>query len=289
MARLNQWLIVAGALLACLGPVQAVPLWEIEGTDNRILMLGSVHLLRADDYPLPEVLDQAYRDADIIVLELALDELDPVSMQQTFATYGRDPEGRSLDEWLGSSDWQKAQQLSAELGIDLNLLRDWEPWFVAMQVTQLQLMKLGFDGSLGIERYVMTQAAADGKPIQGLETLQAQLSAFDTLPDDVQRQFLLQSLEEAGSIDSELQSIVSAWRSADLDTLDELLLTGLAEQPELYRYVLVERNRRWARKIAALKNDGRDYLIVFGTLHLIGPDSVPALLEEAGISSRQVR
>ena len=286
MARLSRWLLAWTLLLA--GAAQAVPLWELEGNGNRILLLGSVHFLRADDYPLPDAIDRAYREADVIVLELALDEIDPVRMQQSFTNMAIDPDGRTLADRLGPRDWQSAQALAAELDFDLTLMNEWEPWFAALQVTQLQLLKLGFDGSLGIEQYVMARARTDGKPVRGLETLEQQLRAFDGLPDDVQRQLLLQSLEEAGTLGQELDTIVSAWLAADYAALDELLLADLADQPEVYRYVLVERNRRWARTIADLLNDGRDYLIVFGTLHLIGPDSVPALLEEAGIKSRQI-
>ena len=47
--------LLAGLFVFLLAPVaQSLPLWELEGTRNSIRLLGSVHFLRAEDYPLPD-------------------------------------------------------------------------------------------------------------------------------------------------------------------------------------------------------------------------------------------
>ena len=43
-----------------------VTMWKVSGANNSIYLLGSIHLLRSQDYPLPKVLDQAYREADVV-------------------------------------------------------------------------------------------------------------------------------------------------------------------------------------------------------------------------------
>jgi hypothetical protein len=266
-----------------------VPLWEIEGTNNRIRLLGSVHFLRAEDYPLPPAIADAYREADIIIMELALDKITATDMLRVQQQLAIDPEGRSLSELVSAGTYRKVRSLAADIDIDLNLLQPFEPWFAALQITQLRLLQLGFDGSYGIDAMLTHQASTDGKPLLGLETLDEQLQALDTLPAAAQQKFLLQTLEDAGSISDDLELIMTAWRQGDIATLNKLLLEGLDEQPEVYEQILIQRNRRWTQAIIDMTKDSEDYLIIVGALHLIGEDSVQSMLDDAGIRTRRIK
>jgi uncharacterized protein YbaP (TraB family) len=279
---------LCAALIAC-NVATAVPLWEIEGTDNRIRLLGSVHFLRAEDHPLPRVINDVYRKADVIIMELALDTIGPTELQRIHQELAVDPHGRKLDELIGAGAWRKAQSLATAIDIDLNMLQPFEPWFAALQITQLRLLQLGYDGSFGIETTITRKARVDHKPLLGLETLDEQLRALDTLPAKAQKNFLLQTLEDADSLTDILDTIVAAWKRGDIKTLDNLLLEGMDEQPEVYDQLLVQRNRRWTKAIIELTNDSQDYLIIVGALHLIGEDSVQNMLSEAGIQTRRLR
>jgi len=279
---------LCAALIAC-NVATAVPLWEIEGTNNRIRLLGSVHFLRAEDHPLPRVINDVYQRADVIIMELALDTIGPTELQRVNQELAVDPQGRNLNELIGAGAWREAQSLATSINIDLNMLQPFEPWFAALQITQLRLMQLGYDGSFGIETTITRKARADQKPMRGLETLDEQLRALDTLPAKAQETFLLQTLEEAGSLTDNLETIVTAWKQGDIETLGNLLLEGMDEQPEVYDQLLVRRNRRWTKIIIEMTNDSQDYLIIVGALHLIGEDSIQNMLGEAGIQTRRLR
>lgn len=267
----------------------ALPLWELESTSNRIRLLGSIHFLRAEDYPLPSEIDDTYREADVIVMELVLDQISPTDMQRVQQEIAIDPRGRSLSTLIGTDTFREAQLLAAAIDINMDMLQPFEPWFAALQITQLRLMQLGFDGSYGIDMTMTRNARTDGKSIIGLETLDQQLRTLDTLSAAAQKDFLMQTLEDAGSIDDDLNVIVAAWRQGDTQTLDKLLLDGLGDQQEVYDQVLVQRNQRWTKAIVDMTNDSQDYLVVVGAMHLIGKDSVQNMLGDIGIQTRQIR
>lgn len=289
MSALPRLLLLAATLVAT-GARAALPLWELEGTASRIRLLGSIHFLRADDYPLPAPMDAAYREADVVVMELDLDDLEPAESAAVLQRLSVDPAGRDLEELLGAEVYREAAAKAGSIRIDLADFHRYEPWFVALQVTQLRLAQLGFDPFFGIEARLVARARSDGREIIGLETLEAQLGALDGLSGAEQRQFLMQTLDEAIEIESMLGDVLAAWRRGDTETLERDLLAGLAEQPRLYERILVDRNRAWAERIVALADDaGESYLVVVGALHLIGEDSVLALLEEAGIGHRQLQ
>src|SRR5690606_11746935 len=121
-----------------------------------------------------------------------------------------------------------------EVGIDPSLLNRFQPWFAAMTLVQLQLMKMGLAPTSGIEHRFTTQAVADKKPIHGLETLREQLGMLAGLPDRQQREFLLYSLEDADRISEEIDDLLSAWRRGDSKALADLLAEGFEKYPDLY-------------------------------------------------------
>jgi hypothetical protein len=62
----------------------------------------------------------------------------------------------------------------------------------------------------------------------------------------------------------------------------------MAGSRELYRSIVVDRNKDWVNQISELLDDDDDYLIVVGTMHLIGEDGVPQLLRNRGMQVEQV-
>jgi hypothetical protein len=168
-------------------------------------------------------------------------------------------------------------------------MRQYEPWYAALQITQLRLMQLGFDGSFGVETQILMQAIQHGKELGGLETLEAQLDSMDSLPMDAQREFLMVTLEEAAAAGEMLDEIIDAWKSGDTAELEDNLLRDLSANSQLYDQLIVQRNRNWTKSIVSFTEDSRNYLIVVGALHLVGDDSVLKMLNDAGFSTRQIK
>jgi uncharacterized protein YbaP (TraB family) len=150
-------------------------------------------------------------------------------------------------------------------------------------------MQLGFDGSNGVDAYFTRQAVQDRKKIRGLETLEFQLDSMDSLPPKTQKEFLLQTLEDAANAEEIMDAVVKAWKAGDTVKLETELMVGLDAQPELYERILVQRNKNWASSILALIDDSQDYLIIVGTLHLVGDDSLLRMIEDAGYAMQQVK
>jgi uncharacterized protein YbaP (TraB family) len=283
------------ALLASLFLMGASParsdagsVWEIRGASNRIEIVGSIHFLRTGE-SLPPAVVAAYDKADVVVMEIDLDDLDPVASQAAIQRLAIDEQGRTLDVLLGSRDYQAAVTKADALGLDLSALRPFEPWMAALTIIQLQLVQLGFEADSGVEQQLLTLAARDHKEVRGLETLDEQLSFLDALPAAAQRAFLMETLDEAADMKDEVEDIVRAWRAGDTSSLEKEFLGELRDQPELYRRIVVDRNRNWTGKIGAMTRDRQDYLVVVGTLHLVGPDSIIRMLEQGGHAPRQVR
>jgi uncharacterized protein YbaP (TraB family) len=285
-------LCAAASLLGFAVPADARDrhtLWTVEGEHNTVYLLGSIHVLRAGDEGLPAAAEDAYDDAEQLVMEIDLDDVtagDPVALLGAMQRMALLPEGDSLREVLGA-DYDTINERTRGAGLDLALLDRFAPWFVAVTLLQLELAKRGFSPELGVEQLLATRAVADGKPIQGLETAEQQFAVLAGLPMPMQKRFLVMTLEDAAGLDAEIDELMQAWREGDSDALARLLSEEFDEFPELYKPLTEDRNRAWLGQLVELLDDRDDYLVVVGALHLVGRNSVVDLLRQRGYEVTQ--
>ena len=265
-----------------------VTLWQVDGKKNSVYLLGSIHLLREEDHPLPAVIDRAYEDAEVIVMELDMDDLDAAYTQAAFNRAGVMTDGTTLADLMGKKLYATAEKAAAVIDIPLDMLAQSEPWLAAMTIELMMLYRIGFNPMLGVEMTMVQRATADGKPIEGLETVDEQLAFLDGLPLEAQREMLLQTLDQSASLHESIDDMIDAWHRGDTAALEDELLGSIEAQPELHEALLVRRNSRWVETIQAWLDDDRDYLVVVGALHLVGQDGVPALLADRGIGIQQL-
>jgi hypothetical protein len=279
--------IGSAALAADDTPAGRHMLWSLEGKTNKVYLLGSIHLLKPSE-TLPVAMDAAYAAAEALVMEIDMDDLDPAKMQQDVAELAMQPPGQSLQQQLGPEAYEQFKSKLQPLSIDPALLEPLRPWFAAITLVQVQMMKLGFDPNSGVEMRFVRRAAEDHKPIRGLETMREQLEIMARLPDKLQREFLLYSVDDVERMTTELDAMMRAWRRGEAAALAKLLQESFDEYPDLYRPLTVERNRKWVPQLEQLLDDKEDYLVVVGALHLVGTDSVIDLLERKGYRIEQL-
>jgi len=266
-----------------------ISMWQINGASNQIFLLGSVHVLRAQDHPIPSAIEEAYEDAEILIMEVDMDDLDPIAMAGLVNELGVIKDGGSLQEFMGSQLYDEAADYASQLNIPIAMLTQTEPWLAAVTVEQMVLLRIGFNPQYGIEFHLTAKAGDDNKKILGFETAREQLEFLDRLSLPAQRSLLIQTLRESLNIEEQLNLVIDAWRHGDIGFLEANLLAEMQKYPELYQTLVVDRNEAWVEQIRNLTKEEDDYLIVVGALHLVGEDGVPALLSEIGITADQLQ
>ncbi len=265
-----------------------VTMWEVSGAKNSVYLLGSIHLLRQEDYPLPTALDTAYANADVLIMEIDMDDLDPFATQAAFMTYGVLHDDRTLRDLMGGELYEQALSAAEAIDMPLDMLSKTEPWYAAMTIEIMMLDRIGFNPMLGVEMYMMSKAQADGKRIDGFETVEEQIQFLDGMSIQAQRDMLISTLTEGAKLAEMMDELVDAWRHGDVEHLESSMLDDLRKHEELNTALVTDRNRRWVDRIETLLDDDEDYLIVVGALHLIGPDGVPKQLERYGYHVQQL-
>lgn len=257
-------------------------LWRVSDGAHQMLLLGSIHVLRESDLPLPQPVLDAYANSDTLVMELDLAAAGAGELERKLQEFGAAAPLRTLDVVLGK-DYPQVREQLLEAGINPAAVNGFDPWFLATVLLNMNLQQLGFRGELGVEAQLKAKAERDRRQMSGLESISEQLSAFEGLPAAAQNAMLIEALEEMEQLAEVTERTIGAWRQADTKVLREELLDSLGEQPDLYRALVAERNKRWIAPLLAMLESPPVELVVVGSLHLLGKDSVVQLLAQRGL------
>ena len=281
------WLLALN-LLGSVTAHAASPVWAIHGDHNTVYLAGSVHLLKAGDSHLPPGFDRAYKGSKAIVMELAIDKVDPMTMASWMMENGLLKDGATLRATIGEERYRRVSKEAERLGVPTETIDMMQPWVVGLQLVEMQYMQLGFDPQSGVEQQLEHEAQADGKPISGLETIDEQLGALQGMSNADQARFLDMVVSEMHDVESETQSVVTAWRSGDAPKLAALLSDEYKSFPNLYRVLVSERNKRWVPQIEKLLHGNQDVFVVVGALHLVGEGGLLELVRHDGFKPEQL-
>ena len=262
-------------------------LWVLAGEHNRVYVMGSFHLLRPQDYPLATEIEDAYRDAEALCMEIDVDDTDEGALAFKMLALARLPPGASLKAELGAS-YPAVSGKARALGIDLAPLDAFQPWFVALTASVTQLMKLGFNPNEGVEKYFQRRAKTDHKEICGFETAEDQFNLLAGMSVHEQAALLAQSIDELGDVQTQMNEMLDAWKHGDEKTLRKTAFRQMEQNPELYKSMIIDRNKRFAAGIEKLLGERRDYLVIIGAGHLVGRDSLLRMLRKDGHRARQL-
>jgi uncharacterized protein YbaP (TraB family) len=282
MADFRRAAALAAAILLFAGAARAEPaLWKVTGGKGTVYLFGSVHLLQEGGFTVHGDLADALDDADRVCLEIDPDATDEAAT--TAITLGRavDPDGRDLFELLGD-DADRVRARAEDAGVQLEALAMFEPWFAGLMVSVMALQSHGFDAQHGVEQVIEAAAKKAGKAGCGLETLDGQLGMLDGLPAHLQKEILMQSIDEAGDIEAKIEPMVAAWRKGDERELERTVEDDFDDYPELADALLYDRNARWAGQVGEMLGNEENVLLVVGAMHLVGDRGLPALLEKRG-------
>ena len=273
---------VAPVAPAAAAPSTGPALWVVKDEDSTIYLFGTVHLLRPDTIWRTPAFDAALAASDEVYLEIT--EIDqPEVMQPLVMRYGMAAEGQGLSTYLDDQDEGRLDAAARSVGATGAAFEPMRPWLAAMQVTVAGVVKSGYDPTSGVDLRILSAAKEAGKPVKGLETAEQQLQFFSTLPDEVQVDFLRQSLESFENGADLLDAIVTGWSAGDVASIEANIIDEMKEWGSLYDILLVRRNTDWADQIETMLEGSGTTFIAVGAGHLVGDDSVQEILQDRGV------
>jgi uncharacterized protein YbaP (TraB family) len=265
--------LIAAALAAAspealpAAPPAAVPseirpaMFAVRDADTTVFIFGTFHALDGQTDWFKDNVRGAFENSDELVLETLV------------------PEGPGRPQLSAMRPYRGAMMPSASFLATTRM---------AIDAGRSQGMQVG-NGADMILRHV---AEAEGKPVEGLETLESQLAMFTKLPAPPRHEPRAgEPIPETTPMDSlskAMAEMQSAWKHGDQSVFVRMLGQLDQNSPDTYRMMFTERNGRWADWIRARLQTPGTVFVAVGAGHLAGKDSLLVQLAERGIPSQRV-
>jgi uncharacterized protein len=227
----------------------------------------------------------AFDASDTLVLEML--DPSPTEAAAIMAELGIDKSGRTIRQKLKPEDVPAYEAAVQKLGLPHAALDPLDGWAAAVNLYYAGLLQSGYDLNSGVETQLKAAAAAAKKPVQGLETMQFQLSIFDNLPEDVQINYVADTAKSLDEIAPQTDQLVALWSAADTDGVATVINEGF-DTLKLTEPLLTRRNANWAQWINQRMQTPGTVFMAVGAGHLAGSVGVQQLLTAYGLSAQRV-
>ncbi len=277
-------LCLAAAIASCAPRGEGPALWRIADADSEIWLFGTVHVLPPRLVWRTARIDAAFEAADTIVFETDVDAAGAAGFADLVQRHGTLPDGETLAARLDADGRARLARVIAQLNLNPVVLARARPWLAALQISLAFAQRSGSDPDAGVETVLAADARRAGKALAYLETPEQQIRALADLSPEAETRFLDATLRQIEDDSGESDALDESWARGNTNALAAQLDRLLREAgPEAYAAIVTTRNEAWANEIAAmLDGEGRVFVAV-GAAHLVGDDSVVALLRARGV------
>ena len=243
---------------------------------------GSVHALRNTDYPLPAVYNHALDTSSRVVFED--DPKAGAREAKELLRAGTYPKGDTLKNHVDPRTYAYIRRFFALVNVPENEFARYRPWLINVLLSSPTYEHY----QLGVEQYLERRAAANSKPVSGLESAKEHNAFFVDMSDRESEALLLILFIDAAREDPNGATLITAWRRGDAETLNRVVRESFQDFPSLARRLLDVRNVNWLPKIDGYLRSGKTYFVVVGAGHIGGPNGLLALLKARGCKIEQL-
>jgi uncharacterized protein YbaP (TraB family) len=257
-------------------------LWRADRDGRTSWLYGTLHVGRAEWVRPGPTVQKALEQSDALALELDVRDqgaMRPLTQPADSAVVGRILSG------------ERARRLARQ-----NEAACMEPGKTAGLQPILQVMALaglvaradGLYPEFGVDESMAIAARNNGTPVFALETAAAQLNMLTGGSEAEEAEQIDAALGEleSGQLRAQLKELADIWARGDAEKLGRYpewcnCLNTPAEQ-RLMKRLLDDRNPGLADGIERMHVGGKRVFAAVGALHMVGPQSLPAILASRG-------
>ena len=267
-------------------------LWKLEKAGEKpSFLFGTMHMTDPRVTQLTPASQNAFEAADTVVIETT-EILDQARMMAAMAA---EPDlmmftdGTTLASLMSPDDAAAVSRALNSRGIPAASVATMKPWMlsamVALPVCELA-RKAG--GAPMLDVKLAQEAKADGKSLEGLETIADQLRAMASLPMEFHMKGLVETVRLGDRMDDVIETMIVLYKREDTGMfwpLFRAVLPSAGEDETGYaafdEAMITSRNRTMVDRAKPILVRGNAFIAV-GALHLPGPDGLIELFRKAG-------
>lgn len=261
-------------------------LWEISGNglESTSYLYGTIHLIPKEDFFWPKGTLSALENSTQAYFEVDLDDMFDISAQMGLLTKAFMNDGQTLSDFYSKEDYEMVKGHFEGLGIPMFFLEKLKPMFLTVFASGDVEFGSGFGGDSDVKSYEMElyEICQDSnKDVDGLETIEYQISVFDSIPYQDQADMLLETIKSSDAENDMFQEMVNMYKE---QRIDDMVSTMSQEEAGIQGYedvLLNNRNKNWIPVMESKMKESKTFFAV-GAGHLAGEEGVIHLLRKQG-------
>ncbi|MBP9195008.1 MAG: TraB/GumN family protein [Saprospiraceae bacterium] len=272
-------------------PLEKSLLWEISGPgiQQPSYLYGTIHMIPSDDYFLPKGTLSAIEASQNMVFEIDMKEMSDVSA--LFGMMGKIfmKDGVTLKTLLTTDEYKLVENHFKDMGLPIFFLERIKPMFLSAFATSDMNPNSLKDGSIKSYEMEFYEISQDrNMTTGGLETIDFQVSVFDSIPYKEQAKMLVESLKTLDDDNGELDQLVALYKAQDIDAMVNTMSSESSELAPYEDILLNGRNKNWIPQIIQQAKQQSTFFAV-GAGHLAGSKGVIHLLRKEGYKVKPVK
>jgi len=262
--------------------------WKISKNGDNVFIGGTIHLLREQDFPLPEEFETAYHSSSILVFETDISKMESVEFQQGLMAKAVYPGDSTILDVLSPETVESLEKECAAIGLPFQQMQKLRPSMLVLTIVVMHYQKLGVN-SPGVDVHLHKLAIEDSKEVLSFESIDHQINLIANMGAGNEDEFVVHSLRDLKRVKEELLTLIKSWKTGSIKENEKELKDMKKDYPVLYEELLVNRNEAWLPQIESFFNTDDTEFILVGNLHLHGKDGILKQLKKKGYAIEQVK
>jgi len=263
-------------------------LWEVSGNGLSApsFVFGTIHIIGADDYFLPNGTLTAIDQSKKVMFEIDMNEMNDMSNMMSLMGKAFMKDGLTLKDLLSSDDYTLVQQHFQRIGLPLMFLERMKPMFLsALAYGDMDPNGLSSGSLKSYEMELMKLSQNKSLPVGGLESIEFQLGVFDQIPYKDQAKMLIETIKAGNSDNDEFKIMVDMYKRQDIRSMVQMIDSEESGMGKYEDILLSNRNKNWI-PIMETNMKTQSTFFAVGAGHLGGKEGVLNLLKKAGYKLR---
>lgn len=265
-------------------PLTNALLWKIQG--NGIVepsyLYGTIHLIDSDAYFLPNGTLAAIDSTKKMVFEIDMNEMSDMGNMMSIMSKAFMSDGKTLKDLISAEDYKMVDAHFAKIGMPLMMLERMKPMFLTVFASgDMDPAGLQNGSMKSYEMEFLDIAKNSNKPMAGLETIEFQMSVFDSIPYQAQAEMLIETIKSGDSGSDQMKEMVEMYKTQNINAMIAMITDEDEQMSEYEDVLLSKRNKAWISGMKKMMSEMPTFFAV-GAGHLAGEKGVINLLRKEG-------
>ncbi|MEL7019977.1 MAG: TraB/GumN family protein [Bacteroidota bacterium] len=259
-------------------------LWEISGQQLTApsYLFGTIHMIGKDDFELTDVTRQSLEQTARVTFEIDMADMNDIGKQMSMMMKAFMDGGMTLKQLLNDEDYQLVSDFFKKMGMPMMFLERIKPMFLsALTATDMSPDALQSEEVMSYEMELMKIAETQEKETSGLETMEFQMSMFDSIPYQAQAEMLVDGIRNQEGGNEQFEEMVKLYKAQDINGMHQMIDEDEGGMGDYEELLLVNRNKNWIPIMEKMMQEKPTFFAV-GAGHLGGQKGVVRLLRAAG-------